>query len=125
MAEMDDKLNAILGNPQMMQQIMSMAQMLQQSGPEQTQPETPPPPPPPVPPQMGAPGLDAASIQKLFAIARQSGIDKHQQALLNALCPYLSRDRIVKLERAMRAAKLSALASSALGADSLPFFSGR
>lgn len=123
MAEIDDKLNSILGNPQMMQQIMSMAQMLQQSGPEQPQPEAPPPPPPP--PQMSSPGLDAASIQKLFAIARQSGIDKHQQALLNALCPYLSRDRIVKLERAMRAAKLSALASSALGADSLPFFSGR
>lgn len=120
MAEMDEKLNAILGNPQMMQQIMSMAQMLQQAGPEQQ--EAPPPPPPP---QMGAPGLDAASIQKLFAIARQSGIDKHQQALLNALCPYLSRDRIAKLERAMRAAKLSALASSALGADSIPFFSGR
>ncbi len=123
MAEIDDKLNSILGNPQMMQQIMSMAQMLQQSGPEQPQPEAPPPPPPP--PQMSSPGLDAASIQKLFAIARQSGIDKHQQALLNALCPYLSRDRIAKLERAMRAAKLSALASSALGADSLPFFSGR
>lgn len=123
MAEIDDKLNSILGNPQMMQQIMSMAQMLQQPGPEQPQPEAPPPPPPP--PQMSSPGLDAASIQKLFAIARQSGIDKHQQALLNALCPYLSRDRIAKLERAMRAAKLSALASSALGADSLPFFSGR
>ena len=121
MAEMDDKLNAILGNPQMMQQIMSMAQMLQQSGPEQQ--DAPPPPPPPS--QMGTPGLDAASIQKLLTIARQSGIDKHQQALLNALCPYLSRDRIAKLERAMRAAKLSALASSALGANSLPFFSGR
>ena len=31
MAEMEDRLNAILGNPQMMQQIMSMAQTLGQT----------------------------------------------------------------------------------------------
>ena len=39
MDELEDKIGAVLGNPQLMQQIMSMAQALGQSSPE------PPPPP--------------------------------------------------------------------------------
>lgn len=120
MDQMEDKLNSILGNPQMMQQIMSMAQALGAGTQEQPKEEPPPPPN-----NMASPGFDAATMQKLFGIARQSGIDKHQQALLNALSPYLSRERIAKLEKAMRAAKIAALASTALGSDGIPFFSGR
>ena len=120
MDQMEDKLSAILGNPQMMQQIMSMAQALGSSQPE------PPKEEPPPPPRQAAPtGLDMATMQKLFGIARQSGIDKNQQALLKALGPYLSRERIVKLEKAMRAAKIAAMASTALGSDGIPFLSGR
>ena len=70
-------------------------------------------------------GLDMGTMQKLLGIARQSGIDKNQQALLKALAPYLSRERIAKLEKAMRAAKIAALASTALGSDTVPFLSGR
>lgn len=121
MDQMEDKLNSILGNPQMMQQIMSMAQALGAGNQEQPKEEPPPPPPN----NMASPGFDAATMQKLFGIARQSGIDKHQQALLKALSPYLSRERIAKLEKAMRAAKIAALASTALGSDGIPFFSGR
>ena len=39
MSELDDKLNSILGNPQMMQQIMSLAQSM-------NKPDAPVPPPP-------------------------------------------------------------------------------
>ena len=120
MDQMEDKLNSILGNPQMMQQIMSMAQALGASSPEQPR-EAPPPPPNQAPPL----GLDVGTMQKLLGIARQSGIDKNQQALLKALAPYLSRERIAKLEKAMRAAKIAALASTALGSDTVPFLSGR
>lgn len=126
MAEMEDKLNSILGNPQMMQQIMAMAQALGQSQSEQPKQEERKPDPPPPQPQMQMPsGGDLAMIQKLFGMARQSGIDKNQQALLRALGPYLSRERIVKLEKAMRAAKLAGIASTALGSSGLPFLSGR
>ena len=126
MAEMEDKLNSILGNPQMMQQIMAMAQALGQSQSEQPKQEERKPDPPPPQPQMQMPsGGDLAMIQKLFGMARQSGIDKNQQALLRALSPYLSRERIVKLEKAMRAAKLAGIASTALGSSGLPFLSGR
>ena len=122
MEQMEDKLNAILGNPQMMQQIMSMAQALGANASEPPK-EDPPPPPPPKPSASG--GLDIGTMQKLIGIARQSGIDKNQQALLKALAPYLSRERITKLEKAMRAAKIAALASTALGSDGIPFFSSR
>ena len=126
MAEMEDKLNSILGNPQMMQQIMAMAQALGQSQSEPSKQEERKPDPPPPQPQMQMPsGGDLAMIQKLFGMARQSGIDKNQQALLRALGPYLSRERIVKLEKAMRAAKLAGIASTALGSSGLPFLPGR
>lgn len=66
-----------------------------------------------------------AMLQKLIGVARQSGIDKNQQNLLKALSPYLSRERIVKLEKAMRAAKIAALASTALSSAGISFQSGR
>lgn len=118
MDEMESKLGAILGNPQMMQQIMAMAQAMQQD--EQKNEPKPEPPK-----NFTAPAMpDAAMLQRIAGIARQSGVDKNQQALLKALSPYLSRERISKLERAMRAAKIAAVASTALGGN-LPFLSGR
>ena len=113
---MEDKLNAILGNAQMMQQIMSMAQAMGQQ--EEQKPE-------PQPQQSIGGGLDIATIQKLGSIARQSGIDKNQQNLLRALGPYLSRERIIKLEKAMRAAKIAGIASTALSGSGLSLLSGR
>ena len=118
MDEMESKLNSILGNPQMMQQIMAMAQAMGQQ--EQPPSEEPPPKPQPMPSMQ-----DAAMLQKIAGIARQSGVDKNQQALLKALSPYLSRERISKLERAMRAAKIAGIASTALGNGGIPFLSGR
>ena len=122
MDEMQDKLGAILNNPQMMQQIMAMAQMMGKSDP------SPSPPKQEEPLRQMQPafptGNDAAMLQRLYGIARQSGIDKNQQALLRALSPYLSRDRITKLEKAMRAAKIASLASTALGAGG-SFFTSR
>ena len=120
MDAMEDKLNAILGNPQMMQQIMSMAQAMGQ------QQETPAKQEEPTPePQNNGGGLDLAMIQKLSGIARQSGIDRNQQNLLKALGPYLSRERIAKLERAMRAAKIAGIASTALAGSGVSLLSGR
>ena len=126
MDDMQSKLNAILGNPQMMQQIMSMAQAM---GQEQSEPPdqaaTPPPPPPdsPTAPAFSLP--DAATMQRIAGLAGQTGIDKNQQALLKALRPYLNRERVSKLERAMRAAKIAGVAATALGGSGLSFLTGR
>ena len=113
MSEMEDKLGAILNNPQMMQQIMSLAQSLGQEPPAQE------------PPKQQAPDFDPAALAKLAGLAKQSGADSQQRALLSALSPYLSRERIGKLEKAMQAAKMARLASSFLGSGGLSFLTGR
>ena len=119
MSEMEDKLGAILSNPQMMQQIMSMAQAMSQSAP----PESAAPPLEQKEPQ--TPQLDPGMLQRLSGITRQSGIDSDQQALLRALSPYLSRDRVTKLEKAMRAAKMARAASAFLNSGGLQLLTGR
>ncbi len=119
MDDMEEKLGAILGNPQMMQQIMSMAQALGQSQNEPQKQE------PPRQEQPKSPGLDMAMLQKLIGIAKQSGIDKNQQNLLHAVGTYLCRERISNLEKAMRAGKIAAIASSALGSGGLQQLLGR
>ena len=105
MEGMEEKLGAILGNPQMMQQIMALAQSMGT--------QSPPPEPPP-----RQEGPDPAMIQKMMTAVQSSGVDAHQRALLTALDPYLTRDRISRLERAMRAAKLAGMATAFLGGGS-------
>ena len=125
MDDMEQKLNSILGNPEMMAQIMNMAQALGGSG-EQKEAAAPPPSPAPKPaPSLPSAGLDPGMLAKIAGIAQQSGIDKNQQNLLRALRPYLSSQRIVKLEKAMRAAKIAGIASTALGGAGSLFLPGR
>ena len=113
MDDMENKLGAILGNPEMMQKIMALAQNFNQSEPKQE------PPKQECPKQestgFAMPDVDFTTIQKLTGLAKSSGIDKNQQSLLRALSPYLSRQRIIKLERAMRAAKMAGMATKFLG----------
>ena len=99
MEDMESQLSAILGNPQMMQQIMSIAQNFQSEPPPEPQPSSP----------LG--DIDFATVQKLTSLIGKTGIDGQQRALLQALHPYLSGQRIQKLEKAMRAAKLAGMAS--------------
>lgn len=119
MEQMEEKLNALLGNPQLMQQVMAMAQSLGQQVPE------PPPPEPPNAPTSSMPDIDPALIGKLMTLAGKSNIDHNQKALLCALEPYLSKQRLHKLEKAMRAARLAGVVSAVLPSGSIPFLSGR
>lgn len=110
MDTMEDKIGTILQNPEMMQKIMSMAQSLSAST---ETPEAPPEKPP------NMPDIDLGMLQKMSGLAKQGNIDKQQQALLRALHPYLSSQRIQKLETAMRAAKMAKIAVSMLGAQGI------
>lgn len=123
MEDMEQKLNSILGDPKMMAQIMSMAQALGQSSPQPQ--ESPGKSEPPPAQASGLGGLDMEAVQRIASIAQQSGIDRNQQSLLRALNPYLSAERLRKLERAMRAAKIAGLAGSFLGGSGGLFHSGR
>lgn len=130
MEGLEQQLGAILNNPQMMANLMQMAQNLSSANPPQ--PQAPPQPEAPqAPPQLEAPQpspaaqagsfadfpIDIGMLQRIGAMAQNTSIDSQQKNLLSALTPYLHDDRISRLEKAMRAAKLARFAASA--------FSGR
>lgn len=117
MSELEEKLSAVLGNPQMMQQIMALAQSL---GNQEKKDDTPKPQP-----QNSVPSLDPKLLQGIAGVVSQNGVDSQQQALLHALAPYLSQQRVSKLERAMRAARMAGAASTFLNAGGLQMLSGR
>ena len=103
-------MNAILKNPEIMQKIFSMAQTMS--------PEASSNPANATETNATFPEIDSAMIEKITGLAGKANIDNNQRSLLSALKPYLSRDRIAKLERAMRAAKMAGMASAFLGSSS-------
>ncbi len=107
MSELEEKLGAMLSNPQLMQQISSLVQAMGQPSPS---------PPPPTPQQQPS-EPDLSQLQGLASLLQSNRIDTNQQALLRALSPYLSPWRVGKLERAMRASKMAGLASMFLRGD--------
>ena len=113
MSELEEKLNTVLNNPQLMQQIMSMAQNINSSPLTSEQAAS----------QEAMPELDINLIRQLTGMAQKGNIDRNQQSLLKALSPYLSPVRIGKLEKAMRAAKMAQFATVFLNSNQ--FQSGR
>lgn len=118
MEDMNEKLNAILSNPQMMQQIMKLAQAMntsseeQAASPQNQQANQPP-------------AINGNMLDRLASLAQSSSIDREQQSLLKALNPYLSHEKLRKLERAMQAARMAGVASSFLNAGGLGYLTGR
>lgn len=120
MSELEDKLGAVLSNPHLMQQIMSMAQTLEATGkqaPKESHPSEQAPP--------SLPNLDPGMLKSLTGFMQRGAVDNNQRALLQALSPYLSRDRVEKLERAMRAAQMAGAASVFLNSGGLQLLTGR
>lgn len=118
MAQFEEKLGAILNDPQTMSRILSIAQSLDASkGQAQDRPPAEEIPAEPVPaevspPQPAAelPGLDldprlmAAGMQ---ALAAWQGPEDSRTALLQALRPFLKPERHGKLDKALRVTRLS------------------
>ena len=91
--DLEQQLRSIMNDPAAMQNILSMAQSL--SGmTERTSSEK-----------------ETVPMQQLAGLASKSSIDQQQRSLLKALGPYLSHARLRKLENAMRAAKMTRLAT--------------
>lgn len=108
MDDLQTRMGAILNDPEMMKKISAMAQSLSSAPEPQPQPQA-------QPQQPVLPNIDPGMLQKLAGFAGQTGIDNNQKTLLHALNPYLSSERISKLERAMRAASMARMASVFLG----------
>ena len=140
MSELEEKLEHILGNPQAMAQIMSLAQSLNQSGPaastgDGVQPQKPtsevassPAPSAAAPTQPAASagvegglgnllgGLDTNMLSAAASLLGQfnSGNDDRRVALLTALRPFVREQRYARLDKAIQIAKLSRLIRSGL-----------
>lgn len=101
--EFDQQIGAVLNDPAMMQKIMAMAQELSGSNQESAPKEESP-----------VKDIDLSMVRNFSRIASQGSIDKQQRSLLSALAPYLSKEKLIKLENAMRAAKMTKIATSFL-----------
>ena len=129
MSEFDDKLNALLSDPDKMAQIMQLAQSISGSGTLEAEPAAAPPSPPTAPPPPQSPpnpapnpnplsalaglsglgsGLDPKLLAKLLPLVQELGSqqDSNARTLLYALRPYLKGERQEKVERALQLARL-------------------
>lgn len=103
MAELEEQLNSILSNPQMMQQILSMAGSFAQQ-----------PPPAPKPPENQGLPFDPGAMQGMLELLRGTQLEPRQRNLLGALGAYLPGDKISRLQKAMQASRVAQYAASAL-----------
>ena len=119
MAELEDKLNAILGNPEAMGQIMSLAQSLTGGTGSGTEAPAPPPPPPAGSGDLSAllGQADPRMLQVGMEVLRayQSGEDK-SAALLSALRPFLKPEHQDRIDRALRWTRMARVLRAALNA---------
>ena len=102
MAEFEEKLQSILGNPELMGQIMSMAGAMNQQ-------QQPPPPQP----QAGLP-FDPGAMAGMMQMLKATQMEPRQRQLIQALRGFVPDDRLVRLEKAMQASLIAKFASAAM-----------
>ena len=102
MAEFEEKLQSILGNPELMGQIMSMAGAMNQQ-------QQPPPPQP----QAGLP-FDPGAMAGMMQMLKATQLEPRQRQLIQALRGFVPDDRLVRLEKAMQASLIARFASTAM-----------
>lgn len=116
MAQWEEKLGAILNNPQAMSQIMSIAQSLDSGSAASDAPETPPSPEPQAPGTQSAPQSDAGPGLELDPRLMEMGMralsayqdpNNDRAALLQALRPFVKEARQSKLDKAIQITRLS------------------
>lgn len=126
MAQFEEKLSAILNDPQTMGRILSIAQSLDGSKGQSQEPQAPSAPeavpaeaapaeviqPDPDLPSLDLdPRLMAAGMQ---ALAAWQGPEDSRTALLQSLRPFLKPERHGKLDKALRITRLSKVVRAAL-----------
>lgn len=118
MAQLEEQLNQILGNPQAMEQIMALAQSLSGKQEEERQPEEETQPPAendPPSPLSALDGLDPRLLRMgMGLLSEYSAQDDKKAALLAALKPFLKPERQEKMDQAVRIARLTRVIRTAL-----------
>lgn len=120
MSEFEEKLESILGNPQAMEQIMSLAQSLGAGSsstppPCDAKPQSEPSVPSSLLDSLGIGQLDPKLITGVAQLlAKSQSNDDERVALLQALRPFVKEQRYAKLDKAIQIARLSRLIRMAL-----------
>ena len=118
MAQLEEQLNQILGNPQAMEQIMALAQSLSGKQEEARQPEEETQPPAehaPPSPLSARDGRDPRLLRMgMGLLSEYSAQDDKKTALLAALKPFLKPERQEKMDQAVRIARLTRVIRTAL-----------
>ena len=118
MAQLEEQLNQILGDPQAMEQIMALAQSLSGKQEEERQPEEETQPPAendPPSPLSALDGLDPRLLRMgMGLLSEYSAQDDKKTALLAALKPFLKPERQEKIDQAVRIARLTRVIRTAL-----------
>ena len=106
MEDLENTISQILGNPESMAQIMSIAKSLSTPAPPveaESQPSVSP-----------MPSADQSMLSMLELIKQFGADDPRETQLLNALKPYCSEQRRQRIDRALQIARLSQIAGAAL-----------
>lgn len=122
MSELEDKISEVLGDPEQMAQITRLAQSLM-GGAGDTAGETSGSTEgaktsarPAAMPDLASLGIDADMLSRITRlISSGSAQNADEQALLNAMRPYLSEKRRGKMDKAMKLARLARIARLAIG----------
>ncbi len=104
MDDLSEKINSVLNDPEQMKGIMDMAKSFMGSSDDNGTPSASN--------TLGLP-LDPSLIGKLGALLGSTQNDE-KKAMLEAMKPYLSEKRRMKMDKAMKLAKLAALARIAV-----------
>ena len=95
---LEDKLSAILSNPDAMGKIAEMARSLGMSPPEDGGTDT---------------EAEEGLVRRAIGLLRTRSLSSDENALLDALRPFLSVERQRRMDRAIKIARLASLASLA------------
>lgn len=122
MSEFEDKLQSILGNPDAMNQIMSIAQSLTGNSQESDAVSEEEPSSEPAAGATGDPlsllgNLDPRLLQMgMRLLSEYNAEDDRKTALLSALQPFVRQERYAKVDKAIQIAKLARIIRVALDA---------
>lgn len=110
MADFEDKLNAILSNPESMAQIMQLAQSFSSSPSDAAEKESAESSFDPF--SLLGDGIDPGLITKLLPLLKEYGKGQNSNAarLLSALQPFLKEERQAKVDQALQLARIMQVA---------------
>lgn len=115
MSDIEDMINSVLSDPEQMEKISGLARSLMGSSAAQESSAGAVPDISALSGITGS-GLDPAMLGRIAQLMNSdSAASRNEQALLEAMRPYLSEKRRGKMDKAMRIAKLTRLARLAFG----------